>query len=477
MLVPCPVKIPFFDETRIVKNKACPAGTIRILARGTTLLLAILVHPKGASHESKAPTRHRVPVRVCSGKFVTHTLLLVCQFLIGSAPSADSNPGPIIPGDPRDGYESVDYQSRSAALNLARGTPADLLERMMNPPLGLPPLHRPADPAQIDLGRRLFFDRRLSANDTLSCGMCHVPEQAFTQTELSTPVGINGRSTRRNAPALYNVAYRKILFHDARERSLVAQIWAPLLSEDEMGNTSRERVLNRLALIDEYTAAFTATFAQGLTENTLGLALAAYQSALLAADSPFDRWYYGGESEAISPSAKRGFRLFLKHDCARCHLFERSGALFTDDDVHRTGVGYRRAMGDTSTTSLLQVAPGVTLTVEPITVHRAMDNGHEEVTGRREDRWAYRTPSLRNVTQTAPYMHDGSFATLEAVIDFYRSGGGADPEKDPLIRPLSMSSVDSHDLLSFLEALTSRDLDRLANDARSSPIGERGSPD
>ncbi|MEZ5553328.1 MAG: cytochrome c peroxidase [Pseudomonadales bacterium] len=433
------------------------------------------------THEAKAllllPILKRTLSRSCSGNFVTHVRGLVSLFLIASAPLAASGPGYIIPGDPRNGYESTDYQSRSAALNMSQGVPADLFERTLNPPLGLPPLRHPADPARIDLGRRLFFDRRLSPNDTLSCGMCHVPEQAFTQTELSTPVGINGRSTRRNAPALYNVIYRNILFHDARETSLVAQIWAPLLSPDEMGNVSRASVLGRLAQIEEYTEAFRVTFAEGLTENTLGLALAAYQSALLAADSPFDHWYYGGDSAALSHSAKRGFQLFLKHDCSRCHLIARSGALFTDDDVHRTGAGYRRAMGETSTTSLLQVAPGVVLTVEPVSVHRADDYGHEEVTGRPEHRWAYRTPSLRNVAVTAPYMHDGSFATLEAVIEFYNSGGGTDPEKDPLIRPLSMSGVDSSDLLRFLEALTSPDLDRLASDARISPIGERGSPD
>lgn len=409
-----------------------------------------------------------------SVNFFTHLPAYLCLLLIGSSLLADGRSGSLTPGDPRDGYESSDYRSRSAALTPIQGERADLLARTANPPLGLPDLQRPLDPAHIDLGRRLFFDRRLSANDTLSCGMCHVPEQAFTQTELSTPVGINGRSVRRNAPALYNLAYRRILFHDARERSLVEQIWAPLLSPDEMGNASRAEVLDRLARIDEYAEAFRAGFAEGLTEHTLGIALAAYQSALLAADSPFDRWYYGGDTDALSPSAKRGFQLFLKHDCARCHLFERRGALFTDDDVHRTGVGYRRATGSTSTTTQLQVAPGLVISVDPFTVRRPEDNGHEEVTGRVEDRWAYRTPSLRNVAATAPYMHDGSIATLEAVLDFYDSGGGADPGADPLIRPLSLSGVDSTDLLAFLEALTSPDLDRLAQDARFSPIGERG---
>ena len=376
-------------------------------------------------------------------------------------------------GDPRSGYDSAAYVTRSRSLADLQGASAGLSDLVARPPLGLPPLPDPPAAALIDLGRRLFFDRRLSANDTLSCGMCHVPEQAFTQQELATPVGINGRSVRRNAPALFNVAYRRVLFHDARETDLAAQIWGPLLAADEMGNHSRAAVIDRLRKDPHYAADFADSFQAGLTERTLGLALAAYQRALLSADAPFDRWFYGGDSSAMSESAKRGFHLFVGNDCAGCHLFNRTSALFTDDDIHRTGTGFQRDARNSTPTTRVQVAPGVMLDIEPFAVAAAVDDGHAEISGRPADRWSYRTPSLRNVALTGPYFHDGSMASLDEVIEFYVSGGGADPDKDPLIRPLDLDSREREDLVSFLRALTGSNVEALAADARLAPIGER----
>ena len=350
---------------------------------------------------------------------------------------------------------------------------ADLAALAANPPLGLPPLADPPTSARIDLGRRLFFDRRLSANDTLSCGMCHVPEQAFTQHELATPVGINGRNVRRNAPALFNVAYRQVLFHDARETDLAKQIWEPLLAANEMGNLTRVDVIRRLEREPMYVTAFEAVFDDGLTEATLGIALAAYQRALLSADSEFDRWFYGGDNHAVSDAAKRGFQLFIRSDCAQCHRLDRASAQFTDDDVHRTGIGYLRMQRTAAPITRLQVAPGVVIDIDPVSVTALPDDGHAEISGRAADRWAYRTPSLRNIAMTAPYMHDGSLVDLAAVIDFYASGGGSDPDKDPLIRRLEFDHQDRQDLIAFLKSLTGANLDALAADARTAPIGER----
>jgi len=376
--------------------------------------------------------------------------------------------------DPRTGYDAPGFETRTVRISTPPGAPLDLAALAATPPLGLPPLVDLPLAEHIELGRRLFFDRRLSANETLSCGMCHVPEQAFTQNELATPVGIEGRFVRRNAPALYNVAYRQRLFHDGRETLLTEQIFSPLLAENEMGNLSRDAVLTKIRSLPEYGGDFDRLFFDGLTEESLGRVLAAYQSALLSADSPFDRWFYGGDPAATGESAKAGFFLFVASGCSGCHTFSNEYAHFTDDGLHRTGVEYASRAREASPPAELQVAPGV---IVPLTVSvpapARHDLGMEEVTGKPEDRFRYRTPSLRNVALTAPYMHDGSLTTLEAVVAFYDSGSGGDPDRDPRLQPLGLSRDEKQALVAFLGSLTGANVDALASDARSAPIGER----
>lgn len=377
--------------------------------------------------------------------------------------------------DPRQGYESEGFETRSVQVSAEAGRPLDLAALARNPPLGLPALENPPDAAEIHLGRRLFFDRRLSANETLSCGMCHVPEQAFTQNELATPVGIEGRFVRRNAPALYNVAYRTHLFHDGRESSLAEQIFSPLTAANEMGNADRQAVIERIAALPGYAGEFDSLFADGLTEGNLGRVLAAYQRALLSADAPFDRWFYGGDGQAMSAEARAGFFLFSASGCAGCHTFSNAHAHFTDDAFHRTGVEAASRIREATPRNALQIAPGVTV---PLTVSIPApdrnDLGRAEVTGEPTDRFRYRTPSLRNVALTAPYMHDGSLRTLADVVDFYSEGVLADPDRDPRLNPLALDSQEKRALVAFLESLTGANVDALARDARSVPIGERG---
>ena len=377
-------------------------------------------------------------------------------------------------GDVREGYERTDYRTRSAALPHMPGRRLDLAARVDPPPLGLPPLSEraPLRPAAVDLGRALFFDRRLSVNGTLSCGMCHVPEQGFTQNELRTPVGLEGRSVRRNAPALYNVAYRSRLLHDGRESALEEQIWSPLLAENEMGNPDRTSVLRRIAGLDGYSERFATVYQAGLTAATLGAALASYQRALLSADSPFDRWHFGAVADALDEHEQRGFAVFQQAGCTSCHTIGDDAALFTDNEFHNTGMGYR-AQQATQRPARLQIAPGVftELTVA-VAVPRIVDGGRFEVTGRDADRGHFRTPTLRNVAVTGPYMHDGSLATLGAVVDYYAAGGSGDPDQDPRVRPLQLSTGDKAALEAFLETLTGSDVAALADDARSVGIGD-----
>ena len=376
-------------------------------------------------------------------------------------------------GDERGGYENIEYVTDSRRIGALGGKSARLHSLAASPPLGLPPLaaERPVTAAGIELGRRLFFDRRLSFNDTLSCAMCHVPEQGFTQNELATPVGIEGRSVKRNAPALYNVAYREALFFDGREENLEQQIWSPLLAANEMGNPSVGTVLRRLRAAGEYAAAFLSLYGEGITMGTLGRALADYQRALLSADSPFDRWYFGGQADALPEPAKRGFALFTGKGCSDCHQLQDGYAHFTDDDFHNTGLGFRHAM---QTGRRIQLAPGVFVERNDDTaLPKRSDLGRHEATGQVQDRWKFRTPSLRNVAVTAPYMHDGSLATLAEVIDFYDEGGVPNEGLDLLVRPLSLSEEQKRDLIAFLESLSGSNLDALAADARLAPIGDR----
>jgi cytochrome c peroxidase len=404
-----------------------------------------------------------------------HLLLITLGWMALCRATAEPMPLPIAPGDPRSGYEDAAFRTASRQISATRGDTLGLAALSRDPPLGLPdlPADRLPEPGAIDLGRKLFFDRRLSANATLSCAMCHVPEQGFAQNELKTPVGIEGRFVHRNAPSLYNVAYLPVLFHDGREQHLEAQIWAPLLAGNEMGNESRSIVLERLRGLDDYASEFREAFSEEISEATLGRALASYQRALLSANSPFDRWYFGGDSKAVSESVKRGFATFVRSSCVDCHQLDVGHAPFTDDDFHNTGIGYRAALGRDDGPSKVQIAPGVIVEVAtPISVPYIEDPGRMAVTGEPRDRWRYRTPSLRNVAITGPYMHDGSIASLAGVIDFYAAGGVPHDGQDPLLRPLDLSTDDKKDLIAFLTSLTGSNVAALAADARTAPIGE-----
>ncbi len=379
-------------------------------------------------------------------------------------------------GDPRAGYQSGAYRSGSRALLARQGVPLALAARLAAGEPGLPAMPGPLpDAAQIALGRRLFFDRRLSHNNTLSCASCHVPEQGFTSNELATPIGIEGRSVRRNAPTLLNVGFLPRLFHDSRENRLEQQIWAPLLAFNEMGNPAIGYVLDKIAGLPEYATAFDGS---PPTMETLGAALAAYQRSLIAGDSPFDRWR-GGEETALPPAALRGYALFTgKAGCSGCHLAAPDGPLFTDQLWHNTGIGYRQSMIDRpAAEAAVTVGPGLSLPVSArdraaSSIEPVNDLGRYEVTGDPADRWRFRTPGLRNVALTAPYMHDGSLPDLAAVVAFYNAGGVPNEGLDARIRPLNLDATERAELLAFLESLTGGSVDALVKDAWAAPIGD-----
>jgi cytochrome c peroxidase len=387
------------------------------------------------------------------------------------------------PGDDRRGYEHDDYRTRSKTLAERTGEPADLMALYTAPPRGLPRVPVPADnpvtAAKVALGRKLFFDRRLSRNGTISCAMCHVPGQGFANHELATAIGIEGRTVRRNAPTIYNSAYAELLFHDGRERRLEHQIWGPLLAANEMGNPSIGYILEKVRGLPDYERLFAGAFSgKGPTMDNIGMALASYERTLLSADSPFDRWHFAGEEGAMTAAAKRGFALFSgKAGCIACHRIDAQHALFTDQRLHNTGIGYRQAMSRPAKELEVQVAPGVFLSIDPAAVEAATerppnDLGLYEITERPDDRWKYKTPSLRNVALTAPYMHDGSIASLGDVIRFYNAGGVPNEVLDPSIKPLGLDEAEIDDLVAFLESLTGDNVDQLVADAFAAPIGD-----
>jgi cytochrome c peroxidase len=373
-------------------------------------------------------------------------------------------------------------ESESAGAPAGSERPFDLPSLVRRPPLGLPPLD--ADDVEattaerIALGRKLFFDRRLSRNGTFSCAMCHVPAQGFTSNEMRTPVGIEGRSVRRNAPTIYNVGHARRFFHDARESRLEQQVWGPLLADDEMGNPSVGFVVDGLRARTDYAGLFESAFdGRPPGMETIGLALAAYERALVSGNSPFDRWHYGREEDAVDAEVKRGFALFTgKAGCASCHPVGEKYALFTDHDLHDTGIGYRDPRdrgGDVP--ARMQVAPGEFVDLHPdagALPAPTADLGRYLVTEDPADRWKFRTPSLRNVALTAPYMHDGSLPTLSAVVDYYDGGGRPHEGLDPRVRPLGLSEEERAALVSFLLSLTGDNVDALVADALAEPVGD-----
>ncbi|MGI9233868.1 MAG: cytochrome-c peroxidase, partial [Woeseiaceae bacterium] len=370
--------------------------------------------------------------------------LLAALLLIVPGSQAQTEPaGPRQgPGDFREGYERAEYETDSLSLQSRRGARTDLLAVLESPPLGLPPVPLPADnpgtEESVRLGRKLFFDRRLSANNTISCAMCHVAEQGFAQNELRNPVGIEGKSVRRNAPSIYNVAYVSRLFHDGREMSLENQIWQPLLANNEMGNLSIGIVIERIRSLSDYDTLFAAAFGRGPDVQTIGMALANYQRMLVSGDSGFDRWYFDKDKKALSAAAQRGFALFRgKARCVACHTVGSDFALFTDGEFHNTGIGYYATMRPAVAELDVLLAPGRSEQVrtdllETTGTVQFSDLGRYEVTGLPADRWRYRTPILRNVALTAPYMHDGSLASLRDVLEFYNRGGVPNEVLDPL---------------------------------------------
>ena len=340
-----------------------------------------------------------------------------------------------------------------AAFWLPRGVAA-----AENPTLGLPPITIPADnpqtPDKIALGKKLFHDQHLSADGKISCASCHKVERAFTDG-LPVARGIHDQLGTRNTPSLMNVAYQQSFFWDGRRSSLEAQAKEPFLHSREHGLSNVPDLLQRITSDSSYVVAFKRVFgvsSDPISAEHLAQALASFQRSLIAGNSAFDRFYFAGDKKALSPSAQRGLKLFQRSaQCNICHTIDKGSALFTDQQFHSLSVGLKKIENRMAALSI-QVAGASQLERENFVLEDAAfaEMGRFLITGNPADIGKFKTPSLRNVAQTAPYMHDGSVATLDEAVDlevYYR--GVAQN------RPLILTPVDKADLINFLKALSS----------------------
>jgi len=285
------------------------------------------------------------------------------------------------------------------------------------------PKENPLTAKKVELGRLLFFDKRLSKNNTIACASCHIPALAFTDGQpVST--GIHRLQGGRSAPASINRVFSKAQFWDGRAATLDDQSVGPLVSPVEHGFINHDEMVKKLKGIEGYRRLFKDAFGSDITTDAVGKAIASFQRTILSGNSPADQFDVGGDQQALAEDAQRGLTLFRgKARCTRCH----SGFNFSDEKFHNLGIGW-----DTNT----------------------VDLGRYMETKNPEDIGAFKTPTLREISRTAPYMHDGRFATLEEVVNFYNQGGIKNPHQDNTIIPLELTAEEQHDLLAFLGSLS-----------------------
>ncbi|MBE9179308.1 c-type cytochrome [Oculatella sp. LEGE 06141] len=307
--------------------------------------------------------------------------------------------------------------------------PMDLGLMSPNFPTGKPPKN-----SEVLLGKDLFDDAVLSSNGQISCATCHRSTHGFADNRALS-LGINNQEGIRNTPTVWNAAFLDHLSWDGKNSSLEQQVLAALFNPKEMGLYPE---LLKARVEKKYGQQLREIYGES-SADSVAKAIAAYQRTMVAGDSPFDRYLYGKQQDAISQSAKRGFKIFLGEArcvechtirCKECHPFGGSTALFTDNRFHNVGIGFNEK--------------GI---IE--------DLGRASITERPEDIGAFRTPTLRNIELTAPYMHNGSLNTLEEVIDHYNKGGISNKNLDPEMHELNFSERDKQDLIAFLKALTS----------------------
>jgi cytochrome c peroxidase len=325
------------------------------------------------------------------------------------------------------------FAGRSLSADESRPQPPGITPTMIDSLKSLPgglaalpavpvPDSNPQTQAKVELGEKLFFDTRLSLDRASSCGTCHSPQKAFADG-LPRARGFQGALLPRNSPTVLNAAYNTAQFWDGRAATLDEQCKGPLLAPKEMNMLDEKHLVERLNSIPGYRQDFQTIFGGSPSLDNIASAIAAFERTLVTPGARFDRYALGDKS-ALTEQEKRGLIVFIgKGSCSECH----NGPNFTDNKFHNLGVAPMHGTPD--------------------------DPGRYAITRQEEDRYAFKTPTLRNVSLTAPYMHDGSVATLEEVIELYDRGGGDSPRKSKLIYKLNLSSAEKADLVAFLKTL------------------------
>lgn len=316
------------------------------------------------------------------------------------------------------------------------------------------PKSNPMSPEKVTLGRALFFDKRLSRDGTVSCAVCHDPARAFTDSNVIAE-GVGATKGTRNSPTILNSVFSELLFWDGRARSLEEQVNHPLMSTFEMGMGSGEELVARVSSIPGYGRRFRKVFkSEDIDLDKIAKAIAAYERTLLSGNSPFDR-FITGNNTAITDAQRRGWQLFNgKARCIECHTHSASNPFFTDNKFHNTGVAAADSIFETLINNLTRSATPLLL------AHSAgfSELGRYTVTKQQTDIGAFKTPTLRDVELTSPYMHNGSLKTLIDVVRFYNRGGNPNSHLDTSMQPLKLTDAELNDLVEFMRALTSDDV-------------------
>ncbi len=349
-------------------------------------------------------------------------------------------------------------------------------------PLGLPdivqnaqiPPHNPITKEKFALGKQLYFDPRVSKNGTVSCATCHDPERGWSDAQL-TSVGIDGQVGSRNAPTVLNAVYGRVMFWDGRAPSLEGQAQGPIQNKIEMGDQSYGEIIARLRTIPGYQEQFRKVFGTEVTLDGMAKAIATFERSALSGNSAYDRYLGDGSKDiepdfkALNESQKRGLLLFgltlndedefkptdvtrAKAACTSCH----NGFNFTDDQFHNLGVGW-----DATSRKFTDLGRWA---IAPVGAKNASDVG------------AFKTPTLRDIDRSRPYMHDGSQKTLEEVVEHYDKGGNANPALDKDMKPLHLTPREKADLVAFMKALSGEKLKVDLPELPAGPDGKRPNP-
>jgi cytochrome c peroxidase len=351
-------------------------------------------------------------------------------------------------GEASGGPTPLNYLWLPADAGLIKDEPLIVQQPLgLEPIAGKVPLHNPMTRGKVELGKQLYFDPRISKDGTISCATCHNPEKGWTDN-LDGSIGIKGQKGSRNSPTVLNTVYGRTMFWDGRAPSLEGQAQGPVQNKIEMGDQTYEEIIKRLQTISGYREQFKKVFGTDVTLDGVAKAIAAFERTALSGNSAYDRYDKGDSAEtlkALSDSAKRGMVLFglrlrqddefrpgvtfRKANCTSCH----AGSNFTDEQFHNLGVGWNPKDSRFADLGRFVIAP--------IGAKNPADIG------------AFKTPTVRDISRTAPYMHDGTEKTLDAVVEFYNKGGNRNPALDPDMKPLNLTPSEKTDLVAFMKAL------------------------